>query len=121
MESSSVAKERHWGQACVRVSLNRILERPLLECVKLQPRLPWRPQNIGDARTVAYLEGSVDNRSGTRQRERSRLQSTMMKGVEELTSQWFDTRYGCRISSFSCWFLVFFWSTISSLFFLPFF
>ena len=44
------------------VSLNGDLERPLCEAMKVKSRLPWRPQNVGDARAVGYLPKKVANR-----------------------------------------------------------
>ena len=43
------------NQACIRVSLNGGLERPVCEAVKLQPGLPWKSQDVADARARGYL------------------------------------------------------------------
>ena len=32
-----------------------LVEKPLYEAVKLKPGLPWRSQNVGNARSVGYL------------------------------------------------------------------
>jgi hypothetical protein len=37
------------------VSLHGDLERPLCEAVKVKPGLPWRPQNVRDARATGSL------------------------------------------------------------------
>ena len=37
-------------------------ERPLCEAVKMKPGLPWRPQDIGDARVMWYLPRRAANR-----------------------------------------------------------
>jgi hypothetical protein len=50
-------------------------------------KLPWRPQDVQDARAVGYLLTKAANRSGTSPGERSLLQSTKMKkGEIALTS-----------------------------------
>ena len=41
------------------VSLNRELERPLCEAVKLQP---WRTQDVRDTRVMGYLPWRATNR-----------------------------------------------------------
>ena len=47
-----VTKARHVSG----VSLNGgLVERPLCEAVKLKPGLPWRTQDVRDARVVGYL------------------------------------------------------------------
>lgn len=38
------------------------LEKPLCQAVKVKPGLPWRPQNVGDARAVGYLPRRTANR-----------------------------------------------------------
>ena len=47
------------------VSLNGGLERPLHEAMKLKPRLPWRTQDVGDARTWITCQGKLLTGSGT--------------------------------------------------------
>ena len=42
-------------------------------------KLPWRPQDVQDARTMCYLLRKAASRDGTRSGERSLLQSTKMK------------------------------------------
>jgi hypothetical protein len=37
------------------VSLHGGPEGPLFETVKVKPGLPWRPQDVGDARVMVYL------------------------------------------------------------------
>ena len=44
------------------VSLNEGLERSLCEAVKVKPGLPWRPQDVGDARVMGYLPRKAANR-----------------------------------------------------------
>lgn len=39
------------------------VERPLAEPVKLNPGLPWRTQDVSDARLVGYLPRSAANRA----------------------------------------------------------
>ena len=53
MKSPSTTKESHWGQVCGKVSLNGGPERPSYEAGK--PGLPWRPQDVSDARALVYL------------------------------------------------------------------
>ena len=43
------------------VSLHGDQERPLHEAVKVKPGLPWRPQDIGDARAVGNLSKKAAN------------------------------------------------------------
>lgn len=46
-----------------RVSLNGgLVERPLHEAVNLKPGLPWRTQDVKDARVVKYLLRKAANR-----------------------------------------------------------
>ena len=61
------------------VSLNGGLERPLHEDVQLKPRLPWRPQEVGDVRGVGHLSKKLLTGSGTSPREK-------LKGVGDLKS-----------------------------------
>ena len=44
------------------VSLYGGLEKPLCEAVKMKPGLPWRPQNVGDARAMGYLLRGAANK-----------------------------------------------------------
>ena len=44
------------------VSLNGSLDRPLHEAAKLKPGLPWRPEDIRNARAMAYLPRKAANR-----------------------------------------------------------
>lgn len=40
-------------------SLQRGPEKPLYEAVEGKPQLPWRPQNIGNTRTMGPLQGEL--------------------------------------------------------------
>jgi hypothetical protein len=55
------------------VSLNGGLERPLCEAVKVKSRLPWRPQDVRDARAVGYLQRKAVNREWAHPGEISEL------------------------------------------------
>ena len=44
------------------ISLNGGLERPLCEAVKLKPGLPWRTQDVRDAKIMGYLPRRAANR-----------------------------------------------------------
>jgi hypothetical protein len=52
------------------VSLHGGLERPLCEAVKVESRLPWGPQDIGDARALGHLRGKLLTATGTCQRKK---------------------------------------------------
>ena len=65
------------------VSLNRGLERPLSEAGKVEPDLPWRPQNVRVA-IVVYLLSKATNKNGTIPRERSVVQSTELNKDEDI-------------------------------------
>ena len=56
------------------VSLNGGLERPLHEAVKLKPGLPWKPQDVGDARTVGYLPEKTANREWNQPKRRKHVE-----------------------------------------------
>ena len=43
------------------VSLDEGLEKILHEALKLRPGLPWKPQNIEDARAMGYLQKKAVN------------------------------------------------------------
>ncbi|MGE9641895.1 hypothetical protein ACQP3J_33175, partial [Escherichia coli] len=45
------------------VSLHGGPERPLCEAVKVKSGLPWRPQDVGDARVIGYLLRRAANRA----------------------------------------------------------
>jgi hypothetical protein len=82
-------------------------ERPLCEAVKVKPGLPWRLQNVGDARPLRYL-------SMTKKRVEVNKAERSWKSEHH-----FDISLGrCRIWSLPSWFSVLLWSNISSLFFL---
>lgn len=53
-----------------RASLNGGLERPLCEAVKLKPGLPWRTQDIRDARVMGYLRGELLTQNSTSPRRK---------------------------------------------------
>jgi hypothetical protein len=67
MESPSETKESHQGQACGRVI-------PVWsEAVKVKPGLPWRPQEVRDARAVGNLPRKAAHREWNQEGERSVL------------------------------------------------
>ena len=66
------------------VPLQGGLEVPLCEAVKVKPRLPWRPHDVGDARAVGHLQRELLTGSGASPGERSVLASTKLKGVGDL-------------------------------------
>ena len=67
-------------------SLNGDLEeRPFCEAVKLKPGLPWRPQDVRDARAVGPLQGELLTGGRTRTRDRNMSQSNL-NGVGDLKS-----------------------------------
>ena len=41
------------------VSLHGGLAKPLCEVIKVKLRLPWRPQDVGDARIVVFLPRGI--------------------------------------------------------------
>ena len=43
-------------------ALQKKAERPLCEAVKVKPGLPWRPQEVRDARALEYLLRRAANR-----------------------------------------------------------
>ena len=53
------------------------------EAVKLEPELPWRPQNVGNVRVMEYLAKKTAL-TETSPRGRSVLQSTKLKGGRDL-------------------------------------
>ena len=59
-------------------------ERPLCKAVKVKPGLPWRPQDVRDARTMGTCQGELLSESGTSPGERSMLQSAKLKRVGDL-------------------------------------
>ena len=69
------------------VSLTRDTERPLCKTAKMNCGLPWRPQDVGDARAMGFLL-----RRTISPRERRMLQSTKLKGVRD--EECFDIRHG---------------------------
>ena len=69
------------------VSLTRDTERPLCKTAKMNCGLPWRPQDVGDARASGFLL-----RRTISPRERRMLQSTKLKGVRD--EECFDIRHG---------------------------
>ena len=89
------------------------LERPLYETVKVKPGLPWRLQDVGDARVMG---GELLTGSGTSPRERSVLYPTKMSRVGDLKSA-LTSDMEMQFGVFpSIWFGVLLWSSISSLF-----
>lgn len=75
---------------------------PLHEAVKVKPGFWWRPQDVGDDRTLPWdiCWGQLPKENGTSPKERSMLQSTKLEGVGDLKSylSFFDTR--CRATGF---------------------
>ena len=55
----------------------------LNEAVMIKPGLPWRPQDLGNARVVGHLPRRAAD-CGTSPTKRSMLQSTKLKGVRDL-------------------------------------
>jgi hypothetical protein len=88
------------------------LESSLYEDVNVKPGLPWRPHDAGHARIVwcDTCPEKLLTGSGTNPGERSMLDSTKMKQVEDL--ECFDII--CRYAEFGS-FLADFQSRISSL------
>ena len=68
------------------VSLHRGQERPLHESVKVKPGLPWRPQDVRDARALGYLLKKAANTGPNHPKKNSVLHSASMKGVGDLKS-----------------------------------
>ena len=56
------------------------------EAVNVNSGLPWRPQNVGDARAMGYLHGELQTGCGTSPSEKSMWQSTKLKGVGDMKS-----------------------------------
>lgn len=105
MESSSVNKESHWGQAYVRgVPAWKPREGIVWSC-EGEARLCWRPQDVGDA--MGYLLMRAANREWLTAQERSMLQATKQKGVGDLknasTSDMESAEFGvCPSGFWSC-------------------
>ena len=68
------------------VSLHGGQERPLNESVKVKPGLPWRPQDVRDARALGYLLKRAANTGPNHPKKNSVLHSASMKGVGDLKS-----------------------------------
>ena len=63
MEFVSVPKECQRGQAYVRGVLNGgLIKRLFHKAVQLKPELPWRTQDVREARIVCYLPRRAANR-----------------------------------------------------------
>ena len=63
MGSLSVTKESHVDRHVSGVSLHGGLERPSCEAVKLEPALPWRPQDVRDGRAAEWLPRETTNKT----------------------------------------------------------
>lgn len=57
-----MTRESKQARPVLVVSLHGGLERPLCKAMKVKPGLPWRPQNVGDARAVGYFQRRDSNR-----------------------------------------------------------
>ena len=68
-------------------------ESPLLEAVKVQPGLPWRPQDVEDARAMRYLPGrAADTEWNQTKREKYVNKAERSGRFEELANKPFDIR-----------------------------
>jgi hypothetical protein len=82
--------------------------------VKLTPGLPWRPQDVGDARVMGYLSRKLLTVLGTSTRENC-------VAVNQAKRNWrseehFDLRHGdVEFIVFPAGFFVLLWSSIFSL------
>lgn len=68
------------------VSLRGGPERPSCEAVKVEPGLPWRTQDVGNARVAGDLPRKAANWEWNSSRGRSVLQSTKLEGAGDLKS-----------------------------------
>ena len=81
------------------ISLNGGLERPLCEAVKLKPGLPWRPQNVGDARAIGYLSRRAANREWN-QPKRKKCVSVNKAERSWRSEEYFDIRHSIQSLEF---------------------
>ena len=114
MGSPPVTKKSCWDQACVRVSLHGGPERLLCEAVVVKPGLPWRSQDVGDARAVGFMLRKVANREWNQPKRKKYV------AVNKAERSWsshecFDIRHGDAIWSFPSCFFILLSSRISSL------
>ena len=67
------------------------LEKPLCQAVKVKPGLPWRPQNVGDARAMGYLPRKAPNKAWNQPRRKEC--SAISKAERSLRYEHFDIRH----------------------------
>jgi hypothetical protein len=87
---------------------------PLYETMKVRHGLPWRPQDVRDARVMGYLPRIADNREWNQPRETSVLQSTNLKGLGDLKSA-LTSDTEMESLEFAQLVFILLWSSISSL------
>lgn len=75
------------------LSLHGGLERPFCEAGKVKPRLPWRHQNVGGAKSRGYLSRKAANREWTRPWERSVLQSKAVGNLKNVLVSVMEMHY----------------------------
>lgn len=71
----------------------RVGERPLCETVKVKPGLPWRTQDIGDARVVEYPLRKAANRQLTQPKRKKYVAANKAENSWR-SADGFDIRYG---------------------------
>jgi hypothetical protein len=81
------------------------LERPLYEAVKVTLGLPWRPQDVGDARIVGYLSRGAANREWNKpKREECAVVNKATRN--ERSAECFDNRHrdtGFQVCAAGVW------------------
>lgn len=85
--SPSLTKKTDEARHMPWVFLQGGLERSLHGTVKVKSRLSWRPQDVGEARTVRYLPRRAANREWN-QPQRGVLQSTRLRGLRDPKGSW---------------------------------
>ena len=94
MEFASAPKESCWGQAYVRaVPEWRPSKEAMCEAVKLKPGLPWRTQDVRDARVVGYLPRRAANREWN-QPKRKKCAAVSKAELSWRSEEHLDIRHG---------------------------
>lgn len=96
------------------VSLNEDLDS---QYMKLSLGLPWRTQEVLYARAMGYLQREAANTERKEPKRKSVLESTKLKRIGDL--EYLDISHGDVVWSLPSWFLFLFWSSISSLYSIP--
>ena len=94
------------------VPLNgRLVERPLCEAVRLKSRLPWKTQDVRDARAVGNLLRKAAHREWN-QPKRKKCAAVNKADCCWRSLERFDIRHEDTEFSFPNWFSILVWSNI---------